>query len=153
MFFSVFDEGSATLVGKYDGKVQSDADYQRCVDAIRTADECAVARNLPCICILIVPTGVERPPAVWRTRMAETNNANRATEHRLALVMSDTLMRGVLTAITWLTRPRAGHHMKPFETFTSAAEWIRTTTGLPYPDLERLNAAVEKEMAKRAASA
>jgi 2-keto-4-pentenoate hydratase/2-oxohepta-3-ene-1,7-dioic acid hydratase in catechol pathway len=85
--------------------------------------------------------------------MAETNNALRATEHLLTLVISDALMRGVLTAITWLTRPRPGHQMKPFDTFTSAAEWIRTTTRRPYPELERLHAAVERELAKHAASA
>ena len=117
MFFSVFDEGSATLVGRYEGQAQTDADHARCLEAIRAADACAVARNIPCICVLVIPTGVERPPAVWRTRMAETNNALRATEHRLALVMSDTLLRGVLTAITWLTRPRPGHQMKPFDSF------------------------------------
>ena len=153
MFFSAFDEDSATLVGKYDGRVQTDADYERCLQAIRTTDACAVARGVPNICILVVSREVPRPPPVWRTRMAETNNAHRATKHRLALVMSDTLMRGVLTAINWLTRPRPGHQIKPFDTFASAAQWVRASTGKPYPELERLYATVERETAKHAANA
>ena len=152
MFFSVFDEGSATLIGKYEGPVQTDADYERCIEAIRAADACAVARKIPCICVLVVAAGVPRPPPVWRNRMAETNNALLATQHLLALVMSDALMRGVLTAITWLTRPRPGHQMKPFDSFDGAAAWIRATTGSPYPDLERLHTAVAKELAKHAAN-
>jgi len=153
MFFSVLDEDSATLVGKYDGRVQSDADYERCLEAMRAVDACAVARGIPNISVLIVSREVPRPPPVWRTRMAETNNALRATDHRLALVMSDTLMRGVLTAITWLTRPRPGHQLKPFDTFAGAAQWLRASTGKPYPELERLYATVERETAKHAANA
>lgn len=152
MFFSILDDQSATLVGKYEGRSQTDADYERCLEGFRSADACAVARGVPLVCVLIVPAGVRRPPPVWRTRMAETNNALRASEHRLALVMSDTLLRGVLTAITWLTRPRPGHQIKAFDTFANAAQWIRATTGKPYTELERLHAAIERETATFAAT-
>ena len=153
MFFSVLDEDSATLVGKYEGQVQTDADYERCLDAFQRADTCAVAKGLPYVCLLIVPPGVQRPPAVWRTRMADANNAVRATDHLFAIVLPDALLRGVLTAITWLTRPRPGHQLKAFDTVASAAQWIRTTTGKPHAELDRLLAAVERGAAGHAASA
>jgi len=153
MFFSVLDENSATLVGKYQGHVQTDADYERCLDAFARADTCAVAKGLPYVCLLIVPPGVQRPPAMWRTRMAEANNAVRAKEHLFAIVLPDALLRGVLTAITWLTRPRPGHQLKPFDTVASAMQWIRATTGKPYAELDRLHAAVERETSTHTASA
>lgn len=104
MFFSVLDENSATLVGKYEGRVQTDADYERCLAAIHRGDACAVARGVPYVCVLI-------------------------------------------------TRPRPGHQLKAFDTVASAAEWIRATTGRPYPEIERLQAALERETAVHAANA
>jgi hypothetical protein len=152
MFFSLFDEDSGTLIGKYQGSVQTDADYQRCIDAVRMADAGAASRRLPYVCVLVVSAEVPQPPPVWRRRMADTNNALAATEHRLALVTPSLVVRSVLTAISWLTRPRPGHQLKPFENFSSAAQWIRTSIGQPYPKLEQLYSSLEREMGKRAAN-
>jgi hypothetical protein len=140
MYMSAADEGSTTLVGIYQGRAQHDADYERCIQSIIDADALATARASRFVCLLIIGDEVQRPPPLWRRRMADANNAIRAKEYYFALVSPSMLIRGVFTAINWLTKPRPGYHSAPFEHFDQAAEWIRTQTGERYPRLESLEA-------------
>lgn len=140
MYVSAADESSTTLVGLYQGRVQRDLDYERCIRSIEAVDALATARKSRLVVMLVIAEEVGRPPPLWRRRMADANNAIRAKEYYFALVSPSLLIRGVFTAINWLTKPRAGYHSAPFENFAQAAEWIRLQTGEPYPRLEGLQA-------------
>lgn len=147
MYVSAADEDPTTLVGIYQGRAQHDADYERCIQSIIDADALATARARRFVCMLLIGDEVQRPPPLWRRRMADANNALRAREYYFALVSPSMLIRGVFTAINWLTKPRPGYHAAPFEHFAQAAEWIRKQTGEPYPRLESLQASARAALA------
>ncbi|HWA72098.1 MAG TPA: hypothetical protein VG937_07190 [Polyangiaceae bacterium] len=148
MYACAVDEDSTTLVGAYAGQLQRDEDYERCIESILNSDGLAADRSQTHVCVLVTTADVARPPPIWRRRMADANNALRAEEYYFALVAPSVLVRGVFTAINWLTRPRAGYHLAAFEHFSQAADWVRVQTGKPYPQLERLYATARTKLAE-----
>jgi hypothetical protein len=132
------DSEAALLVGIYSGGRQSDADHELALDTHLNADRDATARGLTSVYILVVDPKTESPSARWRQRMAQTNKAMKASRYYFGFVSPSAIIRGVFTAITWLTGSRPGYHAAAFETFGEACAWARTMTGQKHPQLERL---------------
>lgn len=136
MYASSSDSHHSLVVGVYGGSSIADEDYERCLASIVSSDAAAASRGTPHVCVLVTDHQTPPPPPVWRQRMAQANNGMRSTHHHFAFVSPNVLVRGVFTAVVWLTRARPGHHRSAFSSFPDAASWIRANTGQPYPTLE-----------------
>ena len=149
--FSCSDERAGVIVGIFAGTESNEQDCERSIDAITRSDAAAARNNLPHVCVYVTSKETPAPPPVWRRRMAASNNQLSAQSHHFALVSPNVLIRGVFTAINWLTQPRVGHHLAAFATFDAAAEWVRGETGKPYPELEKLYAEARANLGREKA--
>ncbi|HEY3593258.1 MAG TPA: hypothetical protein VGL13_05270, partial [Polyangiaceae bacterium] len=98
------------MVGIFSGAEQSDADYAESIRTIAMSDDVAASLQRTHVVILVTEAKTPRPPAIWRRRFAEGNNSLRAETYFFALVSPNVLIRGVFTAVVWLTRARPGYH-------------------------------------------
>jgi hypothetical protein len=137
MYASVAAESGSVLVGVYNGP-DTDADHERAIASIVSADAAAVARDEPVVCILVTQRDSASPAPVWRKRMADANRNMRAKAYYFVLVSPNGLLRGVLTAINWLNDVPSHHHFESTATFEEAVKWVRKQTGDSYPMLESL---------------
>src|SRR6187399_3289298 len=132
-------------VGIYTGAV-GDEDYAQCLSSM-TEFERAV-RGLPdgLVAILVTDPGVEAVPPAWRKRMASFNDNVQASRFLLSIVTPSSLIRGILTAINWLSPARPGHQRKAHETFAEACAWIEKIHGRPQPQLAELYHAARSKL-------
>jgi len=128
MYASSTDESAGLLVGVYRGAVR-DADYARAIASIAACDANAVARGLVSTALMITDAATPSPPPIWRQRMAKANNGLLAERYYFAFVSPNLLIRGVFTAVLWLTRGRPGHHLMAFSDVGQASQWLQTHTG------------------------
>jgi hypothetical protein len=140
MFSACGDQQAGVLVGVYAGHVDTAEDYQACLRAIVDADAAAVRGHVPFACLLVTGTETSAPPPRWRQRMATTNSEVLSPTYYFALVSPSLVIRGVFTAVQWLTRLREGHQHAVFPTFEAASRWIRDNAKRDYPQLESLYA-------------
>jgi len=124
-------------VGIYTGDIKDD-DYARCVSSMTEFER--EVRNLPdgFAAILVTDPGVEAVPASWRKRMAQFNDSVQARQYLLAIVTPSSVVRGILTAINWLSPARPGHVRKAHETFGEGQAWLEKHRGRPLPQLIEL---------------
>ncbi|MEY2933613.1 MAG: hypothetical protein RL033_4362, partial [Pseudomonadota bacterium] len=52
-----------------------------------------------------------------------------AERYYFAFVSPNLLIRGVFTAVMWLTRGRPGHHLVAFSDVAQASLWLQAQTG------------------------
>jgi hypothetical protein len=135
------NEALGLIVGVYSGGVTADADYMRCIESIASADKAAVRAGVPLACVLVTDENTRQPSVLWRKRMADANNAIESERYYFALVTSSFLIRGVMTAIGWLVRPRPHHETGAFDSLESAGAWLQSKTGRHYPVEETYSAA------------
>jgi hypothetical protein len=134
------DDAMGALVGVYSGTSNTEADWVRCVESFGLADERALRMGVPLVCILVAGPESPGPPAVWRKRMAVGMDSIRAPVFYFAFVAPNAFIRGVYTAINWMTkRGPSGHKSIAVPTFANAAAWIRTNAAQAYPTLEALH--------------
>lgn len=145
MYASASTESGEVIVGVFGG-AHDESDHARAVASIVAADAGAVECDQALVCILVTQRDTESPPAVWRKRMADANRNMRAREYRFALVSPNPLLRGVLTAINWLSSVPSHHHYNAVATFEEAASWVRAETGQTYPMLEMLYERARQEL-------
>jgi hypothetical protein len=116
------DEGRAPILYiTYRGQI-ANAEVQRVVDAVPRW----TGRGAPFA--IVVNTLEAEPLSAEQRRMLATtlNEDGKAQERTLracAVILRSAVMRGVLTALTWLSRPTF-----PIETFATVAEgeaWVR----------------------------
>jgi hypothetical protein len=132
------DEAAGVLVGIYTSEGQTDADYARAIEAMARADRAAHQRSIPYAHIMVVESDAGQPSAKWRQRFAEHNRSLRTSSYYFAFVTSSMLVRGIFTAIRWLTGARDGHRAQAFANLPEACAWLRATSGRDYPELEAL---------------
>lgn len=137
MFASCSDEDAGAVVGVYSGTTTDD-DHARCVSSIEEMDAKLAWRDQPYICILVTELRTPTPPPAWRRRMAESNKNLRVKRYFFALVCPSPLLRGVLTAILWITGSREGHQYAAFATFSEAVAWVEHENDRKYPVLQQL---------------
>jgi len=133
-----FDEEAGLLVGVYTAPAQSDADYQRAFDTMARADRNAVQRGVPYAHVMVVDASAGQPSPRWRQRFSELNKAMTTPTYYFAFVTSSAVIRGIFTAIRWLTGARDGHTNMAFSNFDEACAWLRRVSGNRYPQLETL---------------
>jgi hypothetical protein len=125
--------------GVYSGTSNTDADWVRCIESLALTDERAVSMGVPLACILVADAETPRPPAVWRKRMAVGQESIRSPEFYFAFVAPNAFIRGVYTAINWMTKSGPpGHKSIAVPTFANAATWVRKNAAKAYPTLEAL---------------
>jgi hypothetical protein len=128
MYASSTDESAGLLVGVYRGAVR-DQDYARAIASIVACDANAVSRGLVSTALMVTDAATPSPPPIWRQRMAKSNNGLLAERYYFAFVSPNLLIRGVFTAVLWLTRGRPGHHLVAFSDLEQASQWIQAHTG------------------------
>jgi hypothetical protein len=140
MYSSSVDEKLGLIVGVYRGSRNPEEDYASCIASIVASDANAASRRLTHTCVLVTDADTPPPPPIWRQRMAETNNGLRAERYNFVLVTPKLVLRGVFTAITWLTRRRPGHQLASFPDVEQAADWVQNNAGQSGLAVRRLHA-------------
>ncbi len=137
MFEYATSKDTGLYVGIYSGDVR-DEDYARCVNSMTEFERTIRRHPEGLAAILITDPGVEAVPASWRKRMAQFNDSVQAKQYLLAIVTPSSVVRGILTAINWLSLAKQGHARKAYETFADACGWIEKTRGRSEPQLDEL---------------
>jgi hypothetical protein len=138
MFGFAMDKPQGLYVGVYSGSEVPDGDYERCLASMQELDVAGVGLQQGILAVLVTDPDCPRVPPAWRKRMAEFNNDVKSRLYCLALVTTSPLIRGVLTAINWLSPPKAGHQLVAQATFEQARRWSETVRGVPLPRLNDL---------------
>jgi hypothetical protein len=138
MYTSSADENVGLLVGVFRGAVIPEADYARAIASIARSDTNAVRRSLVNTCVLVTDVDAPSPPPIWRQRMAKANNSLVAERYYFALVSPSLMIRGVFTAVTWLTRSRPGHQLAAFPDLAHASVWLEAHTDHTALSIRRL---------------
>jgi hypothetical protein len=85
--------------------------------------------------ILDLSPGVEPPDAHWRRRFAEQRKNMGAPRVFIAIITTSKVLRGVLTAMNWISpelpHVKTVHH----STFEDAANWVQLVQGTPVPQI------------------
>jgi hypothetical protein len=147
MYASKTDEQTGVIVGVFRG-ASADQDYAAAVASILASDANAARRSLTHTCLLVVEEDVPPPPPIWRQRMAEANNQLLAERYYFALVSPKLVLRGVFTAVSWLTRKRPGHHLAAFGDIAQASAWLERDSGKTALHLRRLYEQARNELAR-----
>jgi hypothetical protein len=137
MYTCSADDIACVTVSLWSGE-QSDSDFEAGISQLQKLDRLATSRGMVGIMFSVVESNYKPPPAIWRQRMSEVNRELSCSHYYFALITQSLLVRGVFTAVRWLVGPRQGHHSGAFRNFDEAADWIRKSTGSPYPQLETL---------------
>jgi hypothetical protein len=133
------DDAMGAMVGVYSGTSNTEADWVRSIESFELADERALMMGVPLVCILVADRETPGPPAIWRKRMAVGQESIRAPLYYFAFVAPNAFIRGVYTAINWMTKSPSGHRSIAVPTFANAATWIRKNAAQAYPTLEALH--------------
>jgi hypothetical protein len=114
------------------GGGDADADFSTHVEQLRAASAQVGDRVLRVV-VRLRP-GHPVPNARWRSRVGELMS-DEGFSARLAVISSNPVIRGVLTAVSWVaSRERVGFKM--FNSLAAAQAWLAEETGAPLPDLE-----------------
>jgi hypothetical protein len=139
MYANAIDDDSCALLGVFSGPGISTEQYELSLSEMHRADLLAAARGVPFVYVAIVENDVQRPPAVWRKRFSDANHSVRCERFYFVMVTSSMLMRGVFTAVNWITPARAGQHYGVVASVPEAQRWLAREGANP-PDLLLLEA-------------
>ena len=137
MFDCEMSKQDGLYVGIYSGN-PNDADYERCVSTMTEFERTVRGQQEGIAVILVTDPGVPPVPACWRKRMADFNQNVQASKYLLAIVTPSSVIRGILTAINWLSPAKGDHHRVAHGTFAEARAWIEKHRGKRQPRLTEL---------------
>jgi hypothetical protein len=143
MYANAIDEDSGALVGLFCGPDISSDQYELSLSEMHRADLLAAAFGVPFVYVAVVENEVQRPPAVWRKRFSDANHNVRSERFYFVMVTSSMLMRGVFTAVNWITPVRAGQHYTVVASIPDAQRWLEREGAAP-PDLSLLETRARK---------
>ena len=146
LFAYAHSKSTGLYVGIYTGDI-SDDDYARCVTSMTEFEREVRSQPDGFAAVLVTDPGVEAVPASWRKRMAQFNDNVQARQYLLAIVTPSSVVRGILTAINWLSPARQGHVRKAHETFVDACAWIERHRGHSERHLDELYRAARAKVA------
>jgi len=132
-------------VGIYTGAIADD-DYAQCLNSMIEFERAVRTHPDGLAAVLVTDPGVEAVPPSWRKRMAAFNDSVQAPRYLLSIVTPSSVVRGILTAINWLSPARQGHQRKAHETFVDSCNWIEKTRGRPQPQLDDLHRAARSKL-------
>jgi hypothetical protein len=137
MFASASDDSTGTLLGIFSGALVLDAHYAQSLADMERMDKLAANRGSPLSYVCVVDSEVPRPPAVWRKRFSDANYGVRAQRFYFVMVTNSMLIRGVYTAVNWLTGKRDGQQYGVVSSVEEAQRWL-TAHGADVADLAAL---------------
>jgi hypothetical protein len=107
------------------------AENEKLVAAVAELDRDGHADKQAVAFLLDLAPSVEAPDAYWRRRFAEQRKASVAPRVFNAIITTSRLLRGVLTAMNWIS-PEAPHVKSVHHaTWDEAAAWIELVQGTP----------------------
>jgi hypothetical protein len=114
------------------------ADHEKLIAAIDELDRNGRAKTHPIAFVLDIAPDTQPPDAYWRKRFAEQRKGFKAPKVFTSVITTSTILRGVLTAMNWVSpdppHVKSVHHA----TFDEAAAWIQATQGTSAATLRSL---------------
>lgn len=92
-----------------------------------------------------------QPNAHWRRRFAEVHDKATRPMH-VSVVTESALIRGVVTAMNWLVRPRSNYSLVAFDGVDASSNKLPFVHGMKKETLRALLAAAQDAMRKREAA-
>jgi hypothetical protein len=108
---------------------QVTSDHERVYEAIEDLDRGGRERRHAIGMIFVVSRDNPAPEAYWRRRFAEQRNTLRSPRVLLAMVTQSAIMRGVLTAMSWIAPEPVNMTTITHATFEESAEWMEANQG------------------------
>jgi hypothetical protein len=118
---------------------QSSADHEKVLGAVDTLDRNGRDKARKVGLILLLGADTQPPNAHWRRRYAEQRKAFKASAVYTSVVTQSAILRGVMTAMNWISpdppHVKSVHHA----TFREAATWVEQMQGTSVANLRRLH--------------
>ncbi len=111
---------------------------ERLIAEIDRLDRNGKERNQPTAMMMWLEQDTEPPNAHWRRRFAEQRKNLTAPRVFLSLVTLRAALRGVLTAMNWISPPPAHVKSQHHATFAESAAWLELCHGTPQAVLRRM---------------
>jgi len=132
MYQDEFSKADLYYVCRFTPGGDADEDYRRHIDGMRAAIKAAAARPEQLTIVIVQDPGYPAPNAHWRQIVAEMTS-HPQFKATTAIVTSNALIRGVITALSWL-RPR--HYKEELWADAAAAlAWLEKERGRALPEL------------------
>jgi hypothetical protein len=150
VFIEAADIEAGEVVWLFTGTTNTDADYEGYLASINRLIRVAPVDRRPAG-IQVVDPSSPPPNAEWRKRIAEHTRHFPRDDALYCMVTSNTVIRGVLTAINWMRRPNYAFAVRP--TFAEAVAFVDAERGHPSRSFPRLLAEAQAEAALQLAEA
>jgi hypothetical protein len=126
------------VLAAYVGGPQNAPDNERLVAAIDKLDQAGREKSHAVALVLILSPDTQAPNAHWRRRFAEQRRGMKSPRVFISAVTQSAVLRGVLTAMNWISPDPP--HVKSLNhgTFEESAAWIESTQGTGRAVLRRL---------------
>jgi hypothetical protein len=122
----------------YVAGAQDASDHEKVIGGIARLDRDGRDHERKVALMLVLGPATQPPNAHWRRRYAEQRKALVAPRAFISVVTESALLRGVMTAMNWVSpdppHVKSMHHA----TFLESAGWIEQSQGTPFASLRRL---------------
>ena len=137
MYVDALDAREAVYVCRFrqGPEADTDTDYAAHVANLSAAVKQTESNAQRLLVVIIQDPGYPAPNARWRKTIAEMTNADNFAP-AVAFVTANPLIRGVLTAIAWLSKPKYEQTM--LSTVPEALDWLERKRGGAVPRLREL---------------
>ena len=130
MITIAYDPSLHVLCGRVSGP-QSNAENEKLLAAVDELDRDGRAQKHPVAFMLDLTNNVEPPDAHWRRRFADQRKRLGSPAVFISIVTTSRVLRGVLTAMNWIS-PEAPHVKSVHHaTCDESAAWIEQVHGAP----------------------
>jgi hypothetical protein len=117
---------------------QVSADHERVYAAIEELDRRGREQRHPIAMVFVVAADNPAPDAHWRRRFAEQRRTFGSPGVFVSIVTKSAIMRGVLTAMSWIAPEPPHMTTTTHATLEEAAAWIEKNQGTPRAALRAL---------------
>jgi len=128
MLSFAYSRSAGILLSFWSGSNNSDDDYERLLGAWARADDEGLRRFDGVVHVVVVSAENPLPDARQRRRLADFQSRLRAQQTYIALVTKSPVVRGVITAIQWISRP-ANVETDAYGTLDAAVRWLEHRRG------------------------
>lgn len=132
MYFSDFHPERSLLVCRLARGGDEANDFGPHMDRFRSAAEANVGREQKLAILVVIDAGHPMPGSAWRARIAEVTGLP-IFQPYLAIVSQNPLVRGVLTALSWIRPKHYDDTVVP--NIREGIAWLEKMRGEPLPEL------------------
>jgi hypothetical protein len=139
MYVHTIDETNAVLLGIFTGEKRPE-DIERHADAWKRVDALAHTQGRGALFVIFPDADYPTPNSRDRQRFADLESACLSAPSAFILVTRSALLRGILTAVSWIYPRNARFRSMACESFTEAlarAKDYRTSATAPLQAMER----------------